>query len=647
MTMQPRFRVLLCGLVPALVAAALSLDRPRFLANVEYNAYDALVRLGGMRPPGGRIVIVDVDEHSLSAVGQWPWRRDVMGHLIDRLRALGASTIALDIIFAEADRGQDTGPATDVMLADTLRSGHVVLGYAFTFDGLPDGSSRCVKHPLGLTIIGRGDEPSDAPFFRATGAVCSLPILTQAAGASGYLNAAADPDGRIRRVPLIVEFNGRVYPGLALAAVAAVTGVRDFALRVTNVNTSSLMFGIRSVPLDGKGNMLLRFRGTKHTFPYISAKDVLDGQAHADAFTGKLVFIGTTALGTREVVATPFDAQFAGIEVQATVADNLLQQDFIHRPEYGVLLETLIAFGIGIGAVLLVGRLGLVWGAVGVAGSLVALWGGAITLMSMHGTFLSPLVSTLGGVGALAAMTTAQLTIERRRADRSGQETVISQRLVVQALLSLTEVRDADTGRHSRRTELYTRIVASELAKQPEFREYLTPQRIELLARLAPLHDIGKVGVPDRLLHNPGAFSAEEWVEMRKHPAHGRDVLVNAEQRVGTRDDVTLAMAKDIVYTHHEKWDGSGYPQGLRGTEIPIAGRLVALVDVYDALLTRRVYREPISHDATVAFIVAARGTHFDPAVVDAFVRVSHVLQDLSEDLDAQPEAKSGLDHRE
>ena len=173
-------------------------------------------------------------------------------------------------------------------------------------------------------------------------------------------------------------------------------------------------------------------------------------------------------------------------------------------------------------------------------------------------------------------------------------------------------------------------MLAEQLATHPEFRDYLTPERIELLASLAPLHDIGKVGVPDRLLNKPGALTADEMVEMRKHPAHGRDVIVHAEQDVGAPDDVILAMAKDIVYTHHEKWDGTGYPQGLRGAEIPIAGRLMALVDVYDAVTTRRVYREPMSHDDAVAFIVAGRGTHFDPAVVDAFLEVSRLVRSLS-----------------
>src|SRR5882672_350199 len=202
---------------------------------------------------------------------------------------------------------------------------------------------------------------------------------------------------------------------------------------------------------------------------------------------------------------------------------------------------------------------------------------------------------------------------------------------MVQTLLSLTETRDAETGGHSRRTGQYARVLAEQLATHPQFRAYLTPQRIVLLARLAPLHDIGKVGVPDRLLLKQGALTPEEVAEFRKHPVYGRDVIADAERHAGVHDDATLAIAKDIIYTHHEWWDGTGYPQGLKGPEIPIAGRIVALVDVYDAIHARRRYSSPKSHDETVSLIVEARGTHFDPAVVDAFVQVSSVLRGLSE----------------
>jgi len=631
MNLRPDRLVLICGLVPTLVTAWLSLSRPSALANLEYGGYDLVVRSVATRPPSGRIVIVDVDERSLSAVGQWPWRRDVIGRLITRLRDLGVPTIALDIIFAESDRYNETGVRADQTLADTLRKGGVALGYALTFGGSPDQLKECVQHPLGIALIRPDDDHGDEPFFQASGAVCSLPMLSEAAGASGFLNAAPDPDGRLRRVPLLLQFKGRVQPALGLEAVVAATKARDISLRVLNVNATSLALDDRRVPLDGKSNLLLRYRGGKRTFPYVSAIDVLNGQTPPDTLKGKIVFVGTTALGTREVVATPLDTLFAGVEVQATVADNLLQQDFIRESEFGPMVEAQLVLGLGIFAALVVGRLGLARGGAVIAVAVAALWGGAVWLLSANGTFLSPVFPTLGSILAFGTMAIAQLVLERRRADQAGREKAISQRLMVQGLLSLTEVRDAETGRHSRRTQAYARVIAEQLARHTGFGDYLTPERIDLLSRLAPLHDIGKVGVPDSLLNKPGALTVEEVAEMRKHPAHGRDVIVHAERDVGVPDDAILAMAKDIVYTHHEKWDGTGYPEGLQGAQIPVVGRLMALVDVYDAITTPRVYRDPMSHSEAVAFIVSVRGTHFDPSVVDAFLEVASKVERLSD----------------
>jgi putative two-component system response regulator len=163
-------------------------------------------------------------------------------------------------------------------------------------------------------------------------------------------------------------------------------------------------------------------------------------------------------------------------------------------------------------------------------------------------------------------------------------------------------------------------------------RAQLTPEFIELLASLAPLHDIGKVGVPDHVLNKPGPLAPDELAEMRRHPELGRQVILKAEARVGVRDDTTLAMAKDIVYTHHERWDGTGYPQGLRGTDIPVAGRVMALVDVYDAVRARSLYQRCLSHEDTVELIVKGRGTHFDPAVVEAFLSVSARFKIVSDE---------------
>jgi CHASE2 domain-containing sensor protein len=625
---RPRI-AFVCGLLPTLFAAVLSLTRPAVLTHVEYDVYDTLVRAGAPPPPSGQVVVVDVDEKSLAAIGQWPWRRDVVATLIARLRELGAAAIGVDVIFPEPDRDAHTSHSPDQTLANTLAGGGVVLGYAMRFDDAAGGSGSCVRHPLGLSVVTpAGHEGS--PLFQATGAICSLPVLNTAAGRSGFLNAAPDADGILRRAPVMIEVEGHIYPSLALATVAAVWKVQNAVLQVANQNASTLVFGHRRVPLDGRGNLLLRYRGEKRTFPYVSAADVLNGRVDAHAVANKIVFVGTTALGTREVVATPLDTLFAGVEVQATVADNLLTGDYAGRPDHAGAIETEMVIAAGLIAAVFVARAGSTWGAAGVLSGVALLWAGAAWLLAAQGTFLSPLYPTLGVGGTLAAMTIASVGFEKRRADTAGKETAASQRLMVQSLLSLTGIRDFETGKHSSRTERYARLLAEQLAKNPNYAGYLTPERVELLATLAPLHDIGKVGVPDQVLRKPGELTPEELAEMRRHPEYGRDVIVEAERQAGVRDDVILSMAKEIVYTHHEKWDGSGYPQGLRGADIPVPGRVMALVDVWDAVRTRRPYHDPMTADEAVALITKGRGTHFDPAVVDAFEQIAGAMDQLS-----------------
>jgi adenylate cyclase len=428
-------------------------------------------------------------------------------------------------------------------------------------------------------------------------------------------------------VPLVAELDGRTYPSLAVAATSAMLGAKNISLHVANVNSASLRIDDRIVPVDGKSNLLVRYRGRKKTFPYLSAADVMNGRLDPQRVRGKIVFVGTTALGTREVVATPLDTLFAGVEVQATVADDLLEESYIRRSALGAMLESSAALGLGLAIAALVAGAGVASGVIGCVAGTAGVWFAATWLLSSRGLFVSPLFPTIAAAGALAVMTLGRFGAERRRAESAGRERTAAQRLMVQTLLSLTEVRDAETGRHSRRTQQYARVLADALARDHEFHEYMTPQRIDLLSSLAPLHDIGKVGIPDHILNKPGPLTQEEYVEMQKHPALGRDVILKAEQQVGVKDDATLAMAKDIVYTHHERWDGQGYPRGLKGEQIPIPGRLIAIVDVYDALTTTRCYRESLPHDRAVELIVNGEGTHFDPAVVDAFLRSAPLLR--------------------
>ncbi len=213
---------------------------------------------------------------------------------------------------------------------------------------------------------------------------------------------------------------------------------------------------------------------------------------------------------------------------------------------------------------------------------------------------------------------------------RRTAEVVASQDVTIHALASLAETRDLETGNHIRRTQRYVRALAEALRFHPRFAAYLNQDSmIELLFKCAPLHDIGKVGIPDHILLKPGRYEPQEFEIMKRHPTLGREAIERAEEDLEV-DLPFLKVAKDIVYYHHEKWDGSGYPQGLAGDAIPMSARLMALADVYDALISRRVYKAGMSHAMAAEIIFEGSGRHFDPDVVEAFRGLQTEFQSIA-----------------
>ena len=636
-----RRRILAYGSVVSLAVTLMAASSTPLSSSLDLRLYDTMLRSAGAGPPSGRVAIVEIDDRSLSEIGQWPWPRSVVAQLVDRIHRSGATAVALDILLAERDRfdrgaSSPREPGTDAALEDALSAARAVVGYALTFaPGAGDGSG-CVLHPLDVTLVQKGErDPADL-LFRATGVTCSLPTLSRAAGLSGFVNAGPDRDGVLRRIPALMSLRGEVYPSLALASVRRAERTRHLALSSLGSGRARLTMDGRAVPLDERGTMLIRFRGKRGVFPHVSAGDLLAGRVAPDALRNRIVFVGATALGTGDVVATPFDTAMPGIEVHASAADTLLQGDFIVTPTYTRTYELLGTLFLGLAAAALVAVLGSVLGGTLSAVLLAGLWLAAWIGVASAGIFLSPLFPTLSVGATLAALTLARVRHERLRAESERGRRERAHRFAVHSLTSLVETRDGATGRHARRTEHYSRLLATELAPRPRFRVILTPEYVDLISRLAPLHDIGKVGIRDAVLYKPGPLSPEESGEMRRHPEFGHDAILAAERLAGASgeaDDALLRVAKDIVYTHHERWDGKGYPRGLAGEEIPIGGRIMAVVDVYDAVLESRPYRSGGTHDEAVAVIRAGSGTHFDPDVVDAFLRVEGEFRRLSDQL--------------
>ncbi len=213
---------------------------------------------------------------------------------------------------------------------------------------------------------------------------------------------------------------------------------------------------------------------------------------------------------------------------------------------------------------------------------------------------------------------------------RRTDQLISAQSAIISAFCSLVEARDNETGNHVLRTQHYVLTLCEKLSSHPRFSAELTQTNIPLIFKSAPLHDIGKVAIPDQILLKPGKLTPEEWRIMQQHAQFGADAIAAAEKEIGEGNASFLSYARQIALTHHERWNGKGYPRGLVGDEIPLAGRLMAIADVYDALISRRIYKPPFEHAAAVEMMRNERGEHFDPDILDCMLANSAQFKDIA-----------------
>ncbi len=634
---EGKFLLHAAGLCLTFAVALLSVFPPGSVQKADLLLYDLMVAGRATPPQSTAPVLVAIDEESLAALGQWPWPRYRLAMLVERLQHLGAEVVALDILMPEPDRSSAevirmerqrdlAGAATPGLPADqdsnsqrlaaALGQGTTVLGYYLDFSH-PSAPSR-QQHPPAVpagTVVTRSAHSTDL-WPKPLGQIRSLPLLTDAASAEGFTNALEDLDGTLRRVPLLLSAEGRELPSLALAALLLASPQR--ALRLTNGSAeTSLHWGDRIIPLDSAGNMLLDYRSKPH--PYLSAKTILDGKAAPGSLQGKIVLVGAWAKGLGDLHLTPSGESLNGLEVHATVIDDILAGTFIVRPEWARGVELFAVLVAGIICTLLLSRSGFTWSLLAVIGGTAGLYWGARQLLVMQGVHLSPLLPILTLVVVISFLSLLKYAIEARKLHLRTLDLLEAQDEIIVSMSVLAEARDKETGVHIQRTQRYVEILARQLATTPRY-AHLTGSDIELLAKSAPLHDIGKVGIPDSILQKPGKLTAAEYTTMQSHTSIGAEALTKIVVGTGHPEKQTfLDYARQMTESHHERWDGQGYPHGLRGEEIPLAGRLMALADVYDALISKRVYKKELTHAEVRDFIARESGAQFDPAVVAAF----------------------------
>jgi adenylate cyclase len=644
-----RLLLLLAGVGLTLLACVLSIWRPALVGELDQRVYDLLLRVSAESISDPQVVIVDIDDPSLQQYGQWPWPRSLLALLLNRVRQGEPRAVGVDMMLAEPDRMRPealdpplrerlqslfqppTPPSSDQALARVLADGPFVMGYKVHFEAPGVGVwTGAEPPPLALPV-------PESPLFEARGRLGVLPELAERVPAAGFLNAVADRDGVFRRIPLLIAAQGELYPGLALATLLLADGVKTPVL-LAGRNELFLQWGGRRVPLDKQGNFLVDFPAARDGWQRISAATLMDDPQAAALLMDKVVFVGVAATGLDTRLVSPLGETFLGVEIHARVAANILNGDFIRVPGWFPGADILLLVVFGLLLPLFLAWLSPTVGLLLTVLSGLLLWTGSAWLLNLHGLYLSPVMPVLLMCAILGAVTLLRFRFEEHRAYQHQEQAEFMQNFMMQSLCSLAGIRDSETGAHILRTGKYLCSVAEELRHRSRYEKILTSDTIDLLCRLASLHDIGKVGVPDLLLLKPGRLTPEEYEEVKKHTTYGRQVIDEAERRAGVSGGPSLQMAREIVYCHHEWWDGSGYPEGAKGEEIPLPGRLMAIADVYDALVCRRVYKPSISHDEAVRIIRQRSGIQFDPEIVEAFLRVEKDWERIYGELKGQGE---------
>lgn len=569
MTARPRARTLrataLAAAVAALAGSAVYLTDA--LPGVEAATVHARFAARGASTPGD-VVIVGIDDRTFGDLNrQWPFPRSLHGRVVDALHAAGAREIVYDVQFTEP-----TAPREDRALYDAIaRAGGAVLATSES-----DAS--------GHTNVLGGDASLAAARARA-----------------GAADLTSEQNGSITRFPHDVA----LLPSLAAVAAARAKG--------------------RPVPLAqfGDGGALIDYRGGPGTITSLPFSSVLRGRFDPSAIRGKIVVIGATAPTLQDMHATPTGSEpMSGPEVQANAIWTALHGFPLRDAPAGLdLLLVLVLAALPLAARLAFKVLATVLAAVLAAVAYIAAAQVAFDTGTVLAVFAPLGALTVSTVGMIVASHSSE-TRERRRVARENdaldarvrertRALEASQIEVVRRLAVAVESRDAETGQHIDRI--------GKLCQQLALAIGLDTATAVRMRHAAALHDVGKIAIPDHVLLKPGTLDRAEWDLMRTHTIEGARILAGSESEL-------VQLGQSIALTHHEHWDGSGYPSGLAGEEIPLAGRICAVCDAYDAMTSSRPYKAAISPEAALAEIASQAGAHFDPRLADAFCRLRRDL---------------------
>ncbi len=579
------------------------------------------------------VVVVDIDEKSLNTIGQWPWSRVILANLIRTISSASPTSIGLDVIFAEPDK---TSPDqmikfyknyfskdikidglsrhfydNDEIFKRYINNSQTVLAVYLSSNKTKDEECQLPEQNIDIkdkSIIG----------YRANNILCNIEKIQSSSSSVGFINSSTDSDGIFRRVPLFMQYKDYVVPILGLAMFTSLDKV------VLNREDVSILN--HSIKIGENTEVLLNFYD-KDWYTTISAVDLLLGKIDKNALQGKFVLLGTSAIGLHDRYLISAGETIAGVRVHATLIDNILHDELRYQPLW--IKYTNIIFSIFLSLILLYYmllkehiKILQVFVVAAIIYIILSLYMLSDNIYLSSAYFLVPISVCFFIINIVLIVLDYQerksFYIELNKAHSSA----------IDSMALVVESRDTETGAHIKRTKEYINCMCEYLYKKKMYQNILTKEYISLVYRASPLHDIGKVAIPDDILKKPGRLTAEEFLVMKEHPSIGKKILENA--LVEHKDNEFLKIALRIAHSHHEKWDGTGYPEGIKGEDIPLEARMMALADVYDALISRRVYKKAISFEETEQIIIDGRGTHFDPVLVDIFIVLKDKFKEIA-----------------
>jgi adenylate cyclase len=581
------------------------------------------------------VVIVDIDEKSIETLGQWPWSRVIDAELINKIALGSPSALGINIIFPESDK---TSPIyiqkfykkffdTDIKFDDLpkqLRDNDALLTNAIdSVNGVvpiyldnkySNGYKYCESISYKNNYLSQISTPFKAPYI-----LCNHQKLQERIKNFGFINADSDNDGIFRRIPLFLGYRDKIFPSFALATLLSI----DSDIEIVKKNQLKLLE--HKINMNSDNTVLLN--PNTSNAKVISAIDILMDNISSDIFKGKIVLLGSSIIGLNSKYILANNYKISSTKIHASVIENILSDSLITQPNIYKIVNIYISLIFSLLIILMLSKR----------------WYISILILFIVIIFLSLLYLFIGyknyiyiSIGYLLTpfslyffiVTTFFIIINSMQEKRFYKELMDSHASTVESISLIVAIRDNETGEHLKRTKLYIKELAQYLYNQKQYLDILNKKYIDNIYHAAPLHDIGKLGIPDNILKKPCKFTPEEYEIMKQHPRLAKEAIEKAMRHYDKNDFLNIAY--NIAYYHHERWNGKGYPVALKGDEIPLEAQLMAIADVYDALVTKRCYKDKFEFEIAEEIILNGSGTDYNPIIVNAFKALRYRFRDIA-----------------